>query len=188
MLNKSVIDTYIEFMKDLLMIDDVDVITDRKTVEEHLSIGGAAKCYPVERELYFNIYMNDDLISKFIIITHEFRHMYQWEVLHKDEFRCFEDENTIKQWEDNFDNYINVGNEGYEYQPLEVDAEAFTYHIMGVLFNVSTNGFKRNNTDYMSRYLEITNDFTADEILESVNYSGLIDYMEELRDFAKEGC
>lgn len=25
------------------------------------------------------------------------------------------------------------------------------------------------------------------EILESVNYSGLIDYMEELRDFAK-GC
>lgn len=33
MLDESVIDTYIEFIKDLLMIDDIDVITDKKTVE-----------------------------------------------------------------------------------------------------------------------------------------------------------
>lgn len=187
MLDKKVIDIYIEFIKDLLTIDDVDVITDKKTVLERLSNGGSAKCYPVEREIYFNLYMNDDVISKLIMITHEFRHMYQWEVVHKEEFRCFEDESIVNQWEENFDSYISVGNEDYEYQPLEVDAEAFTYHIIGVLFNVSTNGFKHNNKDYMDRYLQIQNDIVEDEILDSVNFSGLINYMEELRDYSK-GC
>lgn len=75
----------------------------------------------------------------------------------------------IKLWKNNFNNYLSSENDGYTNQPLEVDANAFTYIVMLVLFNREIT-VKCNQKLLNKRIKELTLDFSKDEILDSYNY------------------
>ena len=179
MFDNDVISSYVNFMTDLLVIDDVYFCFDEDISKEYIFDGGAAKCFPQEREIYFDLSKCNDIIQALILITHELRHMYQYDICNQKDYDDFEDFETYESWKNNFNTYISVGDDGYETQPLEVDAEVFTYYIMNKLFKVETNGML-NLCVYKKRYDEILDNLTMEEILESLNYSGFIDYINDV--------
>ena len=106
---------------------------------------------------------NNDI--EYIVLTHEMRHIYQWIAINNK----LESKRLIKLWKNNFNNYLSSENDGYTNQPLEIDANAFTYIVMLALFNREIT-VKCNQKLLNKRIKELTLDFSKDEILDSYNY------------------
>lgn len=165
---------YIMFLCDLLVIDVPTV--QIKENNKYYDLNGhevdpfkirntaMATSYPKENKILVNIDSFSDGIE-YIVLTHEIRHIYQWIAINDK----LESKRLIKLWKNNFDNYLSSENDGYTNQPLEVDANAFTYIVMLALFNREIT-VKCNQKLLNKRIKELTLDFSKDEILDSYNY------------------
>lgn len=176
----NMLNAYIRFIQDFLVIEDIDVEMNEAISKKYLLSNSPARCYPTERKIFINLENCRNEIEMLIVITHELRHQYQYDVCAIDEMAKLEDSQTVVQWKKNFNNYSSLGNETYSCQPLEVDAEVFTFFLMYKLFGIKTNGMKEY-PQFIARFEEIQSMYYDDEITDSLIETGFINYMEELQ-------
>lgn len=168
---------YIYFLCDLLTIDfpNVHIKENGKYINLHgdeippfpAKDTAMATAYPKENKILVNMDAFHDGLE-YIVIAHEMRHIYQWAAVQEK----LESKRIIKLWEDNFKHYLDSSNDGYENQPLEIDANAFAYIIIKTLFDREITvrcDAKRLN----KRIKELLIDFSREEIIESYTYSKL---------------
>lgn len=165
---------YMLFLCDLLVID-MPVVHIKQNNKYHDMNGNKveqftirdtamATAYPKENKILINMdAFNNDI--EYIVLTHEMRHIYQWTAINNK----LESKRLIKLWKNNFNNYLSSENDGYTNQPLEIDANAFTYIVMLALFNREIT-VKCNQKLLSKRIKELMLDFSKDEILDSYNY------------------
>ena len=85
-------------------------------------------------DFYRGVWINEDLLSDpshynkiMNTMVHEMRHAYQHEVVRNPK-NFMVDEETVKEWSDNFENYKTTAKDGYSAyrdQPIEKDARQF---------------------------------------------------------------
>lgn len=92
--------------------------------------------------LYGDMPNVDDMINT---IVHESRHAYQHEVANNSERNTGISKETIREWKENFDNYISpyYDFEAYRNQPIEADAFDFSDNVCadGKFYSQSQNKF-----------------------------------------------
>ena len=81
-----------------------------------------------KKYLYGDMPNVDDMINT---IVHESRHAYQHEIVDNPERKTDISKDTIREWKDNFDNYISPYHdfEAYRNQPVEADAFDFADNV-----------------------------------------------------------
>lgn len=148
----------IKFLNLLLEIENKPnfVIAKDKTIiynEKNVDIGYIdinAKFFTENETIYINLDKhNPQTHDEIFSLIHEYRHYYQLnQILNIN--RLLENKDIIKVWKENFDNYINFGNEGFYKQDIEIDANAFTVFIIQKLFQREcyiNSKFDRNKID-----------------------------------------
>lgn len=139
----------IENKPNFVIAKDKTIIYNEKNVDiDYIDIN--AKFFTENETIYINLdkhnlQTHDEIFS----VIHEYRHYYQLnQILHVN--KLLEDKDIIKVWKENFDNYINFGNEGFYKQDVEIDANAFTVFIIQKLFQREcyiNSKFDRNKID-----------------------------------------
>lgn len=137
--------------------DDVLFDINGNIVEFDMSIvNGVKGKYIFDGKILFinvDLHHNDE---EYISIVHELRHYYQECEI---EDRHFESEETIKLWEHNMNNYVSSNDDHVEYinQPIELDANAFTFIVLANLYSkpiiirdVDENSLKLRITEILS--------------------------------------
>lgn len=157
---------FISFLCDLLTIKE-PVILYEPTEEYPLPETAGARSYPEDNVIVLNTSLfHDDL--EYILITHEIRHIYQYQVV-KNNLSDLESKNTIREWRKGFKNYKDSTSLHYENQSLEVDAQTFTWYVLYVLFQKSTNITCSENA-FKKRLKVLMYDLPADEIREVYDF------------------
>lgn len=165
------------FICDLLAITIPDVVLyyKRDTVDlncRHIEFDMSkaknvkGKYFPDDDLLFINIDLHNNN-EEWLAIIHELRHCYQFYEIESDQ--PIENKKLIKEWLDNIENYKDSSNKNYENQPIEVDANAFTYVISMYLYERPVYINNANKKLYKRRIKEILQDITYNEILEVAN-------------------
>lgn len=147
---------FVEFLSYLLAVDTPDVTAPD---ERHpLPSTAGARSYVEDNVIVINPELNRDGLQ-YIALAHEMRHIYQYQVV-QNNLTELESKATIREWRRGFKNYRDSTSGHYEDQILEIDATAFTYYLMRVLFNreILVQGNARNilkRAELISRLLPV---------------------------------
>lgn len=108
-----------------------------------------------------------DMPVKFVSsLIHELRHIYQVIVVNNNDY---EDVNIIELWKEGFNAYVNSSVNDYEYNILELDANAFTVLIMAMMFDDhSFIPSTLNTNEFKSVYAYLSNSFTLEDVNDSL--------------------
>lgn len=174
-MNKSILNSYINFLSDLMAIDPPIVYFHEnekffysnglKCEPFTLNESSMATTVPNENRIYVDLdKVNEDFI--YPVLAHEIRHCYQYQAITNPIY--FEPRSD--EWKEEMDNYTNSMTEGYENQSIEIDANAFAKLIMNVVFKkdiIPKGDINRLN----ERYRELLEDYSYEEIVDSYQYA-----------------
>lgn len=132
------------FICDLLCIENKPIIIIGKNKKCYDIFNNTIKNFTYLKDIkgkYFLndnvLYLNNDLHNDDIVLSliHELRHVYQFQEMNSND--PLENEQTVKIWNENLKNYLGTNDtdhKTYINQPLELDANAFTYFISVIVF------------------------------------------------------
>lgn len=144
----------IENKSNLVFAKDKRIIYNEKNIEiDYIDV--SAKFFTENETIYINLdkhnlQVHDEIFS----VIHEYRHYYQLnQILHINSL--LEDEDIIKVWKENFDNYINFGDDGFYKQDVEIDANAFTIFIIQKLFQKGCYINPKFDRNMINKYFDL---------------------------------
>ena len=174
---------YIEFLCDLLVIDMPEVQYKKGTKFYNqfgksvapFKIRSTARSttFPNKRLIRVDLNKMSDVSIAYQILAHEIRHIFQWDVIvNTEEFKGEIDLQTVDTWKNDMNNYSNSNTKGYENQPIELDATAFSYVVCMTLLHRPIK-FNCDATKLSQLVYEISQNYTESEILECAKEFGI---------------
>ena len=83
----------------------------------------------------------------------------------------------VKKWKENFDNYLQFGEDGYYNQEVEIDANAFTVYMVQCLYRkhcyINSNFSQKRVDDYIELYIKEYKIENIRKILNELNFNVL---------------
>lgn len=136
-----------------------DLISGNTIKKIKLNKGASATSYPYQNLICINLddYTNEKKGLEYFVLAHELRHIYQIEAIKNE----WEDKEILDLWKQNLECYKSAKHDGYENQPIELDANAFAEIIILELFGkpVSVNCDFKKLQENMIRIYNTIEDF-----------------------------
>lgn len=162
---------YASFLSDLLGIPVPDIEVDD-------SLPARMRSYPQEGVIVANPEHLPSRIDMIICLAHEMRHMLQYRALQDKRLRQTL-VSDVGAWRKNFKRYDNSHTEGYERQPIELDANAFAFWIALILCGVRID-VKGVSAKTLGRYLQnIVEEYPLDRVYDCLARAGLKPALEK---------
>lgn len=174
---------FVHFVCDLLVIDEPNIIFlkgDKVYNQRYqpticnfpLKESAAATSFPRSRTIVVDLDKHSDDLE-YVTIAHEIRHLFQYEAVNAPDPDEYDEKKVIRQWKKDLRSYKDSSVADYENQAIEVDATAFAYYIIKLVFN-RTISFKCDTNKLIERYAEIKASIPTEEIQDCAKYCGIV--------------
>lgn len=161
--------TNLKEFPNLIFGKDNKIIYNKKNIDfKYQEVN--AKFYTENNVLYVNLDKHNlKSHDEIFAVVHEFRHFYQLnQVLNNN------NDFIVRKWKNNFDNYLNFGENSYYEQDVEIDANAFTVYIISSLFNracyINENFNSKKVDEYILLYEKEYSYIKIKNILKSIDF------------------